>query len=165
MENLLLYIIYPILVSIITLFITKKIEKSEKLKKEFFLEFCDLHLKVFRSKAYNFTDLDINDQNKFIDLIIKNKKYAKGILLELFQDFMMCISNYDENCNEINKIFNEIVDFTFNKVWKRENKISKIECWKYNKKLKKRTDEDNLIFYIKSIDKGNIVNTTDKNNY
>lgn len=163
MENLLLYIIYPIFVSIITLFINKRIEKFEKLKKEFFLEFYELYLKVFRSKAYNFTDLDVNDQNNFIDLIIKNEKYAKGILLELFQDFIMCISNYAENGNELNKIFNEIINFTFNKVCKRENKISKIECWKYNKKLKKRTYEDNQIFYINAIEKGNIIHTTDKN--
>lgn len=164
MNNIILYLIYPIIVSIVTIFVNKKIESLEKLKKKFLLEFCELHSKIFRSRAYNFTDLDINDQNNFIDLIIKNEKYAKGILLELFRDFIMCISTYDNNCNDVNKIFNEITFYVLNKIWHRKNKITKMESWTYNKKIKNRKDENNQIFYIKSIENGNIINTTSKNN-
>ncbi len=162
MENAILYLIYPIVVSIVSIFINKKIETSGKLKNEFFLKFCELRSNIFRSRAYNFTDLDISAQNDFIDLIIKSEKYAKGILLELFQDFMMYISTPNENSTEINRIFNEITEFVFDKVWKRKNKISKIERWKYNRKLKKRPDENNEIFYIRTIEKDGIVHTTDE---
>ena len=61
MNNLLMYLIYPIIVSIITIFINKKIETAEKLKKEFFLEFYEMRLKIFKSKAFNFTDLSLNE--------------------------------------------------------------------------------------------------------
>ena len=74
----------------------------------------------------------------------------------------MYISEPNENGIEINRIFNEITDFVCNNIWKQKNKISKMEYWKYNKKLKKRTDEDNQIFYIKNIENGKIIHTTDK---
>lgn len=157
MKDIILYIIYPIVVSILMIFINKKIEKMGKLKKEFFLKFCELHLKIFRSNAYHFTDLKVEDQNEFINLIIVNEKYAKGILLELFRHFIMSISAPTENDTEINRIFNEITDFVFDKIWKRENKISILESYQYNKKLKSRTAEDKEIFYIESVRKNDII--------
>ncbi|MBQ2916702.1 MAG: hypothetical protein IJE59_00745 [Clostridia bacterium] len=159
LEIILESIACPIIVTLITLYITDLITKKSKLKNEFYISFYELHLKTHRGRAFDFSDLNEIEQEAYIDLIIKNEKIAKGLLLNLFYEFLVSIPFKDEEKiigEKTNKIFNEITDIVFDNM-KIKSKITKKERKRFNKRIIDRTEESSNIFFIKNIDDdGNI---------
>lgn len=160
-ELLLESVICPIIVTLITILITYLIKKYSKLKNEFYLSFYQLYMKTHMGRACNFSDLNEVEQEAFIDLIIKNKKIAKGLLLYLFYEFLVSIpfGNEEKIIGEkTNRIFNEITDIVFDKI-KIKSKITKRERRKFIKRTANRTEECSNIFFIKNIDDDGNINT------
>lgn len=158
-EIILSNICCPIIVTLITIYITHIVEKKNILKKQFYIRFYDLYMKTHRGRAYNFEDLEENEQIAFIDLITENQKNASGLLANLFYAFLVSLPFKNEDIvvtNETNKIFNEITEIALENV-KTKEKITIRERRKFNKRAKSRNENDREVFYIKSIDKkGNI---------
>lgn len=151
-------IVTPIVVTLSTMYIVNKIEKSKRIKESFNYEFYDLYLKSHNGGAYNFTDLNMEDQKKFMDIINKNDKYVNGILLQLFYEFRVRTGNkdmYDERI--INNIFNEITDIACSGI-KHNMIITKRDAKKIKKRLLERQQDEN-IYYIKNIDENGFINT------
>lgn len=149
----------PIIVTLITIYITHIVEKKNILKKQFYIRFYDLYMKTHRGRAYNFGDLEEKEQIAFIDLITENQKNVRGLLANLFYVFLVSLPFKNEDTiemNETNKIFNEITEIVLENI-KTKDKITAIERRKFNKRAKTRNENDREVFYIKSIDKkGNI---------
>lgn len=153
-------IICPIILTLITLHINKRMEKKKKLREEVYEKFFSLYMSTHHGRAYNFSDLENKVQKAFIKIMNESTQYVETVLANLFYEFIIRIPRKEEEQNistldvdKADKIFNEICDYIFIK-FKHNWKISRKQIRKLNKYYKEREMYDlQDVFCIKEIGK------------
>ncbi len=128
--NLFITTIFSIVSSCIVSIITTKMQLNKNIKKEkmdnYYARFHSIWDEIHRGRAYNFSDLKKEEQERIINFFIETNKYqdkkVRNLVYELKTNNLNNFDNLSEkNIKTCNEAYNKLTELIIDKYYKKIN--------------------------------------------